>query len=414
MRRVVITGMGAVTPFGVGAGALWDGVKAGQNGVGAVTRIDVSEMPTKLAAEVRGFDAAAFIDKKDIKRMDLFTQYALVSSMLAFRQSGLRAENEDLTRAGVIIGSGIGGLETLENQYRLLIERGPGRVSPFFIPMMIANIASAQVAIQFGFKGFNESVNTACSSATNAIGDAFRLIQEDRADVMIAGGSEAAVTPMAFAGFCSMKAMTTNPDPETACRPFDKNRNGFVLGEGAGAIIMETYEHAAARGAEPVAEIIGYSCTNDAFHIVAPAEGGEGAERCMRLALEDAGVRPEQIGYINAHGTSTEYNDKYETSAIKRVFGGHAYKLSVSSTKSMTGHLLGAAGAVEAIITCGALTEGFLPPTIHYAEPDPDCDLDYVVNEGKASPDLRYAISNTFGFGGHNASIVLKKTEKGA
>jgi len=406
--------MGAVTPFGVGAGALWDGVKAGQNGVGAVTRIDVSEMPTKLAAEVRGFDAAAFIDKKDIKRMDLFTQYALVSSMLAFRQSGLRAENEDLTRAGVIIGSGIGGLETLENQYRLLIERGPGRVSPFFIPMMIANIASAQVAIQFGFKGFNESVNTACSSATNAIGDAFRLIQEDRADVMIAGGSEAAVTPMAFAGFCSMKAMTTNPDPETACRPFDKNRNGFVLGEGAGTIIMETYEHATARGAEPVAEIIGYSCTNDAFHIVAPAEGGEGAERCMRLALEDAGVRPEQIGYINAHGTSTEYNDKYETSAIKRVFGGHAYKLSVSSTKSMTGHLLGAAGAVEAIITCGALTEGFLPPTIHYAEPDPDCDLDYVVNEGKASPDLRYAISNTFGFGGHNASIVLKKTEKGA
>jgi len=328
---------------------------------------------------------------------------------MAYEQSGLAMENEDPTRAGVIIGSGIGGLATFEDQHKVLLSRGPGRVSPFFIPMMIANIASGQVAIQYGMKGFNESVNTACSSATNAIGDAFRVIRDGRADIMLAGGSEAAVTPIAFAGFCSMKAMTTNPDPLTASRPFDLNRSGFVLGEGAGIFVLEEYERAMSRGAPIVAEITGYGCTNDAFHIVAPAEGGEGAMRCMKLALDDAGVSPEQIGYINAHGTSTEHNDKYETNAIKQVFGEHARKLSISSSKSMTGHLLGATGAIEAMITCYALTEGFVPPTINYNTPDPECDLDYVVNAGRPVKDLNCAISNTFGFGGHNATIVLKK-----
>jgi len=401
--------MGAVSPFGVGADALWNSVKAGKSGIDKVTRIDVSEMPTKVAAEVKDFDPSAFIEKKEIKRMDLFAQYALAAAMMAYGQSGLAMEDEDPTRAGVIIGSGIGGLATFEDQHKVLLSRGPGRVSPFFIPMMIANIASGQVAIQFGMKGFNESVNTACSSATNAIGDAFRVIRDGRADIMLAGGSEAAVTPIAFAGFCSMKAMTTNPDPLTASRPFDLNRSGFVLGEGAGIFVLEEYERARSRGAPIVAEIIGYGCTNDAFHIVAPAEGGEGAMRCMKLALDDAGVTPEQVGYINAHGTSTEYNDKYETNAIKLVFGDHARKLGISSSKSMTGHLLGATGAIEAMITCYALNEGFLPPTINYNTPDPECDLDYVVNTGRPVQGLNCAISNTFGFGGHNATIVLKK-----
>lgn len=411
MKRVVITGMGSITPFGVGADALWNSVKAGTNGVSNVTRIDVSEMPTKVAAEVRGFDPAAYIDKKEMKRMDRYTQYALVAAMLAYGQSGLKQDDVDPTRAGVIIGSGIGGLETLEEQHKVLLAKGPGRISPFFIPMMIANMAAGQVAIHFGFKGFNECVVTACSSGTNAIGDAFRVIRDGRADVMFAGGSEAAVTPMAFAGFCSMKAMTTNPDPETACSPFDKRRSGFVLGEGAGVVVLEEYGRAKARGARIIAEVAGYGCTNDAFHIVAPAEGGEGAARCMKLALEDAGAQPADIGYINAHGTSTDYNDKYETNAIKTVFGDHAYSLCVSSTKSMTGHLLGAAGAIEAIITCSALAEGFLPPTIHYGEPDPDCDLDYIPNTGRAVAGIGCAISNTFGFGGHNATVVLRKAD---
>ena len=411
MRRVVITGMGAVTPFGVGVEALWNSVKSGANGVGKVTRIDVTDMPTKVAAEVRDFIPFAYIDKKDAKRMDRFTQYALAASMFAFEQSGLKLGDEDPTRAGVIIGSGVGGLETLEEQHKILTERGPGRISPFFIPMMIANMASGQVAIQFGFKGFNECVVTACSSGTNAIGDAFRVIRDGRADIMFAGGSEAVVTPMAFAGFCAMKAMTTNPDPETACRPFDRRRDGFVLGEGAGVVVLEEYGRAAARGAKILGEVAGYGCTDDAFHIVAPAEGGEGAARCMRLALEDARIGPEQVGYINAHGTSTDYNDRYETNAIKDVFGAHAYKLSVSSSKSMTGHLLGATGAVEAIITCKALTEGFFPPTVHYGDPDPDCDLDYIPNAGRRIDGVNCAISNTFGFGGHNATLTLLKAE---
>jgi len=403
--------MGAVTPFGVGADVLWNSVRAGTSGVDKVTRIDVSEMPTKVAAEVRDFDPAQFLDRKEIKRMDRFTQYALVASMLAFGQSGLKMENEDPTRAGTIIGSGIGGLETLEEQHKLMLARGPGRVSPFFIPMMIANMASGQIAIQFGFKGFNESINTACASGTNAIGDALVVIRDGRADIMLAGGAEAAMTPMAFAGFCSMKAMTPNPDPNTASRPFDKERDGFVLGEGAGIVILEEYERAKARNAPIIAEVVGYGCTDDAFHIVAPAEGGEGAARCMKLALGDAGVAPEKVGYINAHGTSTDYNDRYETAAIKNVFGEHAKTLCVSSSKSMTGHLLGATGAVEAIITCSALAEGFFPPTINYRTPDPECDLDYIPNAGKAVAGVGYAISNTFGFGGHNATLVFKKME---
>jgi len=409
MRRVVITGMGAVTPFGVGADALWNSVRAGVNGVGAVTRIDVSQMPTKIAAEVRNFNPSDFFEKKDIKRMDRYTQYAVAAATLACGQSGLDMKSEDSTRAGAIIGSGIGGLETLEEQHRLLMEKGPGRVSPFFIPMMIANMASGHVAIQFGLKGFNECVVTACSSGTNAIGDAFRIIRDGRADIMFAGGSEAAVTPIAFAGFCSMKAMSANPDPEYASRPFNMGRDGFVLGEGAGVMILEEYGRAKARGARIIAEIAGYGCTNDAYHIVAPAEGGEGAARCMRLAVEDAGLKPESIGYINAHGTSTEYNDKYETNAIKEVFGAHAKSLCVSSSKSMTGHLLGAAGAIEAIITACALSEGFLPPTIHYRDPDPECDLDYIPNVGRPAPGLKCALTNTFGFGGHNATLAMLK-----
>jgi 3-oxoacyl-[acyl-carrier-protein] synthase II len=405
--------MGAVTPFGVGAGALWESVKAGKNGVSGVTRFDVSELPTKVAGEVDGFSPSDYMDKKEQKRMDRFTQYALAAAIMAHEQSGLALDVEDRTRIGVIIGSGIGGISTFEEGIRVLFEKGPSRVSPFFIPMLIANMASGRIAIQFGLKGFNECVVTACSSGTNAIGDAFHTIREDKADLMFAGGSEAAVTPITFAGFCAMKAMSANPDPETASRPFDKNRDGFVLSEGAGVLILEEYEHAVRRGARILAEIAGYGCTNDAFHIVQPAEGGEGAARCMKLALEDAAVAPEAVGYINAHGTSTDYNDRFETIAIKTVFGEHAYKLGVSSTKSMTGHLLGAAGAIEAIITCNALIEGFLPPTIHYREQDPACDLDYIPNLGRAAEGVNCAISNTFGFGGHNATLVFKKCAEG-
>ena len=340
MRRVVITGTGAVSPMGCGAEALWAGVKSGKRVIDAVTRFDVSEMTTKVAAEVRDFDPTAFIDKKELKRMDRFTTYALVSAIMAHEQSGLKLESADRNRIGVIVGSGIGGIETFEEQHSNLINKGPSRVSPFFIPMMIANMASGRIAIQFGLKGFNECVVTACSSGTNAIGDAFNVIRSGRADVIFAGGAEAALTPMAFAGFCSMKAMSTNPDPQTASRPFDKNRDGFVLGEGAGILVLEEYEYARQRGAKILGEIIGYGCTDDAYHIVQPAENGEGAARCMQAALDDAGITAAEVQYINAHGTSTDYNDRFETAAIKTVFAEYAPGLAVSSTKSMTGHLI--------------------------------------------------------------------------
>ncbi|MDR1440500.1 MAG: beta-ketoacyl-ACP synthase II [Clostridiales bacterium] len=408
MRRVVVTGMGAVSPLGIGAESLWEGVKAGKNGIGAVTKLDVSQMPTKVAGEVKDFDPSRYIDRKELKRMDAYSHYALAASAMALESSGIDLDREDRTRIGVIIGSGIGGIGTFEEQHKIMLAKGPSRVSPFFIPMMIANMAAGNVAIHFGLKGFNECVVTACSSGTNAIGDSFHLIRDGKADAVITGGSEAALTTMAFAGFCAMKAMSPNPDPATASRPFDKNRDGFVLGEGAGILVLEELGHAAKRGAGIIAEIVGYGCTDDAFHVVQPAENGEGAARCMALALDDAGLAPSDRQYINAHGTSTDLNDRYETMAIKTVFGEHARKLGISSTKSMTGHLLGAAGAIEAIITCCALRSGYMPPTIHYETADPDCDLDYVANVGREAG-IALALSNSLGFGGHNATLAFRK-----
>lgn len=406
-RRVVITGMGAVTSLGVGADKLWESIKLGKSGISLIEGMDVSDLPTKVASQVKDFDPSNFIEKKEVKRIDRFAQFALASAQMAMEDSKLDLNKINKERMGVMIGSGIGGIETLESQYDELSTRGPRRVSPFLVPMMIGNMASGLVAIRFGAKGFNECTVTACATSTNSVGNAFKVIQRNDADIIIAGGAEACVTKLTLSGFCSIKAMTTNPDPATACRPFDIERNGFVLGEGSGVLILEELEHALERGANIIAEIVGYGCTNDAYHITAPAEGGEGAARCMKLALEDAQITPSDIGYINAHGTSTNANDKNETAAVKSVFGEYAHTLAMSSTKSMTGHLLGASGAIEAIITASALKEGFLPPTINYKNPDPECDLNYVPNEGK-NADFTYALSNSFGFGGHNATLVLK------
>ncbi|RII35883.1 beta-ketoacyl-[acyl-carrier-protein] synthase II [Clostridium chromiireducens] len=406
-RRVVITGMGAVTSLGIGADKLWQSIKEGKCGISKIERIDVSDLPAKVASEVKDFNPEDFIEKKESRRMDRFAQFALTAAQMAVADSKLDLYKINKERLGVIIGSGTGGIETLENQCAEFQEKGYRRVSPFLVPMMICNMASGLVAIKFGAKGYNECSVTACASSTNSIGDAFKVIQRDDADIMIAGGAEACITRLTIAGFCSSKAMTTNSDPEMACRPFDIDRNGFILGEGSGVLILEELEHALSRGANIIAEVVGYGCTNDAFHITAPAEGGEGAARCMEMAIKDAGIMPSEIGYINAHGTSTKANDKNETAAVKSVFGEYAYEMPMSSTKSMTGHLLGAAGAVEAIITALALRDGFLPPTINYKNPDPECDLNYIPNEGKDS-NINYALSNSFGFGGHNASLVLK------
>lgn len=406
-RRVVITGMGAVTSLGIGANKLWQSIKSGKCGISRIERVDVSELPTKVGAEVKNFDPNDFIDKKEVRRTDRFAQFALASAQMAIEDSKLDLDKVNKERVGVIIGTGIGGIETMVNQHSEFIEKGYRRVSPFFVPMMIPNMASGVIAIKYGFKGFNECSVTACASATNSIGDAFKIIQRNDADVMIAGGAEAPITGLTLAGFCASKAMTTNNDPASACRPFDLERSGFVLGEGAGVLILEELEHALNRGANIVAEVVGYGCTNDAYHITAPAEGGEGAARCMKLAIEDAGIKPSGIGYINAHGTSTKPNDKTETAAVKSVFGQYAYEIPISSTKSMTAHLLGASGAVEAIITAFSVKEKFLPPTINYKTPDPGCDLYYVPNEGK-NLEFNYALTNSFGFGGHNASLVLK------
>jgi len=406
-RRVVITGMGAVTSLGIGADKLWQSIKEGKCGISKIERIDVSDLPAKVASEVKDFNPEDFIEKKESRRMDRFAQFALTAAQMAVADSKLDLDKINKERLGVIIGSGTGGIETLENQCAEFQEKGYRRVSPFLVPMMICNMASGLVAIKFGAKGYNECSVTACASSTNSIGDAFKVIQRDDADIMIAGGAEACITRLTIAGFCSSKAMTTNSDPEIACRPFDIDRNGFILGEGSGVLILEELEHALSRGADIIAEVVGYGCTNDAFHITAPAEGGEGAARCMEIAIKDAGIIPSEIGYINAHGTSTKANDKNETAAVKSVFGKYAYELPMSSTKSMTGHLLGAAGAVEAIITALALRDSFLPPTINYRTLDPECDLYYIPNEGKNS-NVNYALSNSFGFGGHNASLVLK------
>ncbi|NLN64138.1 MAG: beta-ketoacyl-ACP synthase II [Clostridiaceae bacterium] len=407
-RRVVVTGTGVIHALGKETSTFWKAIQAGENGISTITKFDCSNIETKVASEVRDFDPTLYIEKKEARRMDPFVQYAMAASQMAIEEAGIDAAKEDPFRIGVLIGSGIGGIQTLEEQKVTLMERGPSRVSPFFIPMMISNMASGQVAIRYGFCGYNECVTTACATANHAIGDAFHVIRSGLADVMVSGGAESTITELAMAGFCSSKAMTFDPDPETACRPFDKNRSGFIMGEGSGIIVLEELEHALKRGANILAEIIGYGCTCDAYHITAPHPQGLGGIKAMQFALQDAGLNPEDVDYINAHGTSTPLNDASETAVIKKVFGDHAYKLAVSSTKSMTGHLLGAAGGIEAIISIMALKEGFLPPTIHLETPDEQCDLDYVPNQGRKK-DIRIALSNALGFGGHNAVLAFKK-----
>ncbi|RST75221.1 beta-ketoacyl-[acyl-carrier-protein] synthase II [Siminovitchia acidinfaciens] len=407
-KRVVVTGLGTVSPVGNDVETSWNNILAGKSGIGPLTRLDPDNYSAKVAAEVKDFDIENFIERKDARKMDRFTHYALVSAQMAVKDAGLDINDSNAERIGVWIGSGIGGMETLENQFEIFQKRGYRRVSPFFVPMMIPDMATGQVSIYLGAKGVNSCTVTACATGTNSIGDAFKVIQRGDADAMIAGGAEAPITQMAVAGFCANTALSTNPDPNTASRPFDLNRDGFVIGEGAGVIVLEELEHALNRGAKIYAEIVGYGSTGDAYHITAPAPGGEGGVRAMKIALEDAGLAPEDIDYINAHGTSTPYNDKYETIAIKEVFGDHAYNLAISSTKSMTGHLLGAAGGVEAIFSVLAIQDGILPPTINYETPDPECDLDYVANESRKK-EINAVISNSLGFGGHNATIAFKK-----
>ncbi|WPK12342.1 beta-ketoacyl-ACP synthase II [Lysinibacillus louembei] len=407
-RRVVVTGIGAVTPLGTTAQLTWDAIKAGKSGIGPLTRVDAEKFTAKVAAEINDFDIEQFVERKEARKMDRFTQYAVAASMMAAKDADLTITEEMAPRVGVWIGSGIGGMETYEQQFLTFQERGARRVSPFFIPMLIPDMASGQVSIYLGAKGPNSCSVTACASGTNSIGDAFKVIERGDADVMISGGAEAPIVNLAIAGFTANTALTNNADPATASRPFDKERDGFVIGEGAGIVILEELEHALARGAKIYGEVVGYGATGDAHHITAPAPEGEGAARAMQQALNDAGVEPSVVGYINAHGTSTPYNDLFETQAVKTVFGEHAYKLAMSSTKSMTGHLLGAAGGVEAIFTVLALQEGILPPTINLHTPDPECDLDYVANEAREAA-IEYALSNSLGFGGHNACLLFKK-----
>ncbi|MFS0864251.1 beta-ketoacyl-ACP synthase II [Fredinandcohnia sp. 179-A 10B2 NHS] len=409
-KRVVVTGLGTVSPLGNDTKTTWENAKNGVSGIGPLTRISIEGLPVKVAAELKDFNSEDFMDKKEARRMDRFTQYALAASYMAVKDANLTINDENAERVGVWIGSGIGGMETHEEQHKIFLEKGYRRVSPFYVPMMIPDMAAGQVSIALGAKGINTCTVTACATGTNSIGDAFKVIQRGDADVMITGGTEAPLTNMSFAGFVSARAVSLNPDPKTASRPFDMNRDGFVMGEGAGILVIEELEHALARGAHIYAEIVGYGATADAYHITAPAPGGEGGARAMRQAIADAGLQPSDIDYINAHGTSTDYNDKYETAAIKEVFGEHAYKLAVSSTKSMTGHLLGAAGGVEAIFSILAIEEGIIPPTINYETPDPECDLDYVPNESRKQ-EVKAALSNSLGFGGHNATLIFKKYE---
>lgn len=407
-RRVVVTGLGALTPIGNDVQTSWDNAIKGVSGIGPITRVNPDDYPAKVCAELKDFDVEQFMDKKDARKMDRFTQYAVAAALMAVKDSNLEITDENAPRVGVWIGSGIGGMETFEQQYKTLLEKGARRVSPFFVPMLIPDMATGQVSIALGARGFNSCTVTACATGTNSIGDAYRVIQRGEADVMVTGGTEAPLTEMSFAGFSANKALSTNPDPNSASRPFDKDRDGFVMGEGAGIIVLEELDHALARGAKIYAEIIGYAATGDAYHITAPAPNGEGGARAMKQAVEGSGLTVTDIDYINAHGTSTPYNDKFETLAIKEVFGEHAYKLAISSTKSMTGHLLGAAGGVEAIFSVLAIKEGIIPPTINLKTPDPDCDLDYVPNEARKQP-VNVALSNSLGFGGHNATIIFKK-----
>ncbi|MBM7604088.1 3-oxoacyl-[acyl-carrier-protein] synthase II [Metabacillus crassostreae] len=409
-KRVVVTGLGALTPIGNDVQTTWENAIKGISGVGPLTRVDAEQYPAKVAAELKDFNIEQYMDKKDARKMDRFTQYAVVAALMAAKDANLEITEENAPRVGVWIGSGIGGMETFEQQYKLLLEKGPRRVSPFFVPMLIPDMATGQVSIALGAKGFNSCTVTACATGTNSIGDAYRVIERGEADVMVTGGAEAPLTEMSFAGFSANKALSTNPDPKTASRPFDQNRDGFVMGEGAGIIVLEELEHALARGAKIYAEIVGYGATGDAHHITAPAPNGEGGARAMKQAIDGSGLKAADIDYINAHGTSTPYNDKFETLAIKEVFGEHAQNLAISSTKSMTGHLLGAAGGVEAILSILAIKEGIIPPTINLETPDPDCDLDYVPNEARKR-EINSALSNSLGFGGHNATIIFKKFE---
>ncbi|SIS45065.1 beta-ketoacyl-ACP synthase II [Salimicrobium salexigens] len=407
-KRVVITGLGAVTPLGNNVEDTWNSIKKGESGIGPMTKMDPANYPVSVAAELKDFDVSPYVDKKEARRMDPFVQYAVAASHMAVKDANLEITEEIAPRTGVWIGSGIGGMGTYESEFEKFQKKGYRRVSPFFIPMMIPDMAAGQVSISLGAKGINSCTVTACASGANSIGDAFKVIQRGDADIMIAGGTEAPMIQMAFAGFSSAKALSLNEDPARASRPFDRNRDGFVMGEGAGVVILETLESAKNRGAKIYGEITGYGSTGDAHHVTAPAPEGEGAARAMSQALEDAEISRETVDYINAHGTSTELNDKYETIATKTVFGDHAYKLAMSSTKSMTGHLLGAAGAIEAIFSLKAINESILPPTINHEEADPECDLDYVPNEAR-SKEIQTVMSNSLGFGGHNVALIFEK-----
>ena len=410
-RRVVVTGMGLVIPVGIGVKTAWKNVCEGKSGIGPLTRFDTNGFDTKIAGEVKNFNPELYIDKKEIKKMDLFIQYSLAATKEALEDAQLTITAENSERTGVIVGTGLGGLPSIERYHKILLEKGPGRISPFFIPMLIANLASGQIAIQSGAKGPNTCIVTACATGGHCIGDAFRVIVYGDAEAMIAGGTEANITPLTIGGFNAMKAISTrNDEPARACRPFEKNRDGFVVAEGAGILILEELQFALKRKAKIHGELIGYGYTGDAYHITAPSPDGDGAIRCMKMAMKDAGLKPEDVDYINAHGTSTPLNDLTETLAIKVVFGDHAKKIPISATKSMTGHLLGAAGSTEAIFTILAILDGIMPPTINYEEPDPQCDLDYVPNVARRKP-IKVAMSNAFGFGGTNATLVFKKFE---
>jgi 3-oxoacyl-[acyl-carrier-protein] synthase II len=408
-RRVVVTGVGLVSPVAIGTEANWEALLAGRGGIGPITRFDASAFSARIAGEVKGFDPLQFVDKKDVKKMDVFIQLAIAATQFAMSDSGLKISPDIATRVGVFIASGIGGFSTIEREHKELLAGGPRKISPFFIPSTIINLAAGQVSIRFGAKGPNAAPCTACSASAHAIGDAFEVIRRNDADAMIAGGSESAITPMGVGGFAAMRALSTrNDEPHRASRPFDKDRDGFIMGEGSGVIILEELEFARRRGAPIYCELVGYGMSADAFHITAPSEDGDGGMRVMQNAIRQAGIRPDQVDYINAHGTSTPFNDKLETLAIKRLFGDYAPKLAISSTKSMTGHLLGAAGGLEGGITALTIKHQIVPPTINYDTPDPECDLDYVPNTKRAMK-IDYALSNSFGFGGTNGALLFKR-----
>ncbi|MEW6675240.1 MAG: beta-ketoacyl-ACP synthase II [Nitrospirota bacterium] len=408
-KRVVVTGVGLITPLGIGVEDSWNSLIKGRSGIRRITHFDSSSFPTQIAGEVEGFNPEDYIEPKEVKKMDRFIHFAIATATMAIGDSGLKITESNAERIGVIVGSGIGGLNAIEHYHSVLLERGPRRISPFFIPMLIINLASGQISIKTGAKGPNSAVATACATGSHSIGDAYKIIQRGDADAMIAGGAEAVITPLGIGGFNAMKALSTrNGEPEKASRPFDMDRDGFVMGEGAGIIILESLENALNRGAKIYAEIVGYGMTADAYHITSPSPGGEGAARCMAMALRDGGINPSEVDYINAHGTSTKYGDELESNAIKTVFGEHAYNVAISSTKSMTGHLLGAAGGVEAIISVLSIYNDIVPPTINLDNPDPECDLDYVPYESRKMA-VNYALSNSFGFGGTNACLLFKK-----